>query len=141
MKTQQKVYQEDMLSKMLREFPLEQPSSDFTKKVMTKIPRMGLESVVHFYQKPVFISLVSIGFAACFLLFYYADFSVSVLSKQLGNYYTFVYDYISSLSFTPRQITFSPVIVAPFLLLFCIFVADRALAAYKKYKHHQIFCI
>jgi len=133
--------QQDTLSKMLREFPLEQPSRNFTEKVMSQVQMMEVESKVYFYQKPFFIGAASIGFAACFLLFYHADFSFAVLVRQLGHYYTLLYNYLTSLHFAPRQITFSPLIVAPLLLIFCIFVADRALEAYKKHRQHQLFCI
>jgi len=141
MKAPYKENQQDPLSKMLREFPLEQPSRNFTERVMSQIQSIEVESKVYFYQKPFFIGAASIGFAACFLLFYHADFSFSVLIKQLGHYYTFLHNYVASLHFAPRQITFSPLIVAPLLLIFCIFVADRALETYKKYRQHQIFCI
>jgi len=133
--------QQDTLSKMLREFPLEQPPRDFTEKVMSQIQFIEAESKVYFYQKPLFIALASVGFAACFLLFYHADFSFAVLMKQLGHYYSFLHHYVASLHFSPQQITFSPLIVAPLLLIFCIFIADRALETYKKHKQHQIFCI
>ena len=141
MDTHFKEFQQDPLAEMLQQFPLEQPSSDFTKKVMMRIPSMETESKVYFYQRPFFIALASIGFAACLLLFYYADFSFSVLFKQMKNYYTFLQNYIVSLHFLPQQTTFSPLIVAPLLLLFCIFVADRIVGTYKKRKQHQIFCI
>jgi len=141
MKTHLKEYQEDTLSKMLREFPLEQPSGDFTERVMSQVQFIEAESKVYFYQKPLFISLASIGFAACFLLFYHAEFSFFVLIKQLHHYYTHLHNYATSLHFAPRQITFSPLIAAPLLLIFCIFIADRALETYKKHKQHQLFCI
>jgi len=141
MNTYHEEYQQDPLSEMLRQLPLEQPSRDFTKKVMRQIQSIEAESKVYFYQKPLFLSLVGVGFAACFLLFYHADFSFTVLFKQLGHYYILLQDYVASLHFAPRQITFSPMIVAPLLLMGCIFVADRALETYKKQKQHQVFCI
>ena len=141
METNHEVYQKDPLSEMLKQIPLEQPPRDFTKKVMGQIQCIEIESKVYFYQKPLFLSLVGIGFAACFLLFYHAEFSFSVLLKQLGLYFTLLYNFVSSLSLTPRQITFSPIIVAPLLLIGCIFVADRMLEVYKRSKQHQVFCI
>jgi hypothetical protein len=141
METKHEVYQQDSLSEMLKQIPLEQPSRNFTEKVIRQIQSIEVEGSVYFYQRPLFLSLVGIGFAACFLLFYHADFSFSVLFRQLWYYYDFVQNYVSSLSFVPRQITFSPIIVAPLLLIGCIFVADRALEVYKKHKQHQVFCI
>jgi hypothetical protein len=126
---------------MLRQLPLEQPPSNFTDRIMRQIQSIEVESKVYFYQRPAFITLASIGFAACFLLFYHADFSFTILLKQLGHYYMIAQNYVASLHFAPRQITFSPLIVAPLLLIFCIFVADRMMTAYKKHKQHQLFCI
>jgi len=141
MNTEQKVNQQDLLSEMLKQIPLEQPSRNFTDRVMWQIQSIEIETKVYFYQKPLFLSLVGIGFAACILLFYHADFSFSVLLKQLGHYYTLLYNFVSSLNFIPRQVTFSPIIVAPLLLIGCIFVADRMLEVYKRSKQHQVFCI
>lgn len=134
-------YQQDMLLEMLKQTPLEQPSHDFTKKVMNLIQNIEVESRVYFYQKSLFISLFSIGVAVCFLLFYNADFSFSVFSQQLYHYYLLFHNYVFSLNFIPRQITFSPLIVAPLLLTGCIFIADRMLERYKRRKQHQVFCI
>jgi len=141
MKTYHEEFQHPLLSEMLRQLPLEQPSGDFTEKVMSQIQSIEVESKVYLYQKPWFIGLVGVGFAACFLLLYYAEFSFPVLFKQLGHYYETFQNYISSLHFAPRQITFSPLVVAPLLLIFCIFIADVMLEAYKKRKQHQLFCI
>jgi hypothetical protein len=141
MKTYHEEFQHPLLSEMLRQIPLEQPSGNFTEMVMSQVQSIEAETKVYFYQKPVFIGLVGIGFAVCYLLFYHADFSFSVLFGQLGHYYIMLQNYISSLHFSPRQITFSPLVVAPLLLIFCIFVADRMMEAYKKRKQHQIFCI
>ncbi|MCL2040890.1 MAG: hypothetical protein FWG84_02465 [Bacteroidales bacterium] len=141
MSTYYKDYQRDPLEEMLKQLPLEQPPRHFTEKVMRQVQSIEVANKVYFYQKPLFISMISIGFAACFLLFYHADFSLSVLLKQLGHYYILASDYLSSLHFAPRQITFSPVIVAPLLLIGCIFIADRALETYKRSKQPQVFCI
>jgi hypothetical protein len=141
MKTYHEEFQHPVLSEMLKQLPLEQPSGDFTEKVMSQIQSIEVESKAYLYQKPWFIGLISVGFAACFLLFYYAEFSFSVLFKQMGHYYTLLQNFITSLHFAPRQITFSPLVVAPLLLISCIFVADRMLETYKKHKQHQIFCI
>ena len=141
MKPHYKKISQDPLAEMLQKIPLEQPSTDFTEKVMNRIPTFEVESKIYFYQKPLFIAAASITFAACFLLFYNADFSFLILLQQLGHYYTIAHNYLSTLHFSPRQITFSPLIVAPLLLLFCIFIADRAMETYKKHKEHQIFCI
>ncbi|MCL2510733.1 MAG: hypothetical protein FWF09_01645 [Bacteroidales bacterium] len=141
MKTYHEEFEHPLLSKMLRELPLEQPPRNFTEKVMNHIQSIEVESKVYFYQKSWFVGLVSVGFAACFLLFYHAEFSFTVLVKQWGHYYSFLHNYVASLHFAPRQITFSPLIVAPLLLIFCIFIADRVLEAYKKQKQHRIFCL
>jgi hypothetical protein len=141
MKTYHEEFQHPLLSEMLKQLPLEQPSGDFTEKVMRQVQSIEVEAKVYFYQKPMFIGLVSVAFAVCFLLFYHAEFSFSVLVKQWGHYYTLLHHYISSLHFSPRQITFSPLVVAPLLLISCIFIADKMMEAYKKQKQHQIFCI
>jgi hypothetical protein len=141
MKIYHEEFPQDPLSEMLKQAPLEQPSKNFTDRVMYQIQTMEVENHVYFYQRPAVIGFVSVAFAACFLLFYNAGFSFSVLLKQLGNYYTFVQNYVATLSFIPRQITFSPIIIAPLLLIACIFIADRALETYKKQKQHQVFCI
>ena len=141
MKTYHEEFPQDPLAEILRKVPLEQPSSNFTKKVMTQVYSIEVESKVYFYQRPVFIAAASIGFAACFLLFYHADFSLPILLQQLGYYYATLHNFITSLHFSPPQITISPLIIAPLLLIFCIFIADRLMETYKKHKQHQLFCI
>jgi len=141
MDTKIELNQQDPLTEILRQIHLEQPSQDFTEKVMWQIQSIEVETKVYFYQKPLFLSLAGVGFSACFLLFYHADFSFSVLLKQLGYYFMQLQNFVSSLSFTPRQITFSPIIVAPLLLIGCIFVADRMMETYKRSKQPQVFCI
>jgi hypothetical protein len=141
MKKYHEEFPQDPLSELLRQIPLEAPPQNFTKKVMAQIPKIEVESKVYFYQKPIFISCIGIVFAACFLLFYKAEFSISLLLTQLENYYAFIYNYIISFNFIPRQITFSPIIVAPIVLIACIFIADKMMEAYKKQKQHQVFCI
>lgn len=142
MKTKHNIHQEtDPLAQMLKQVPLEQPSIDFTAKIMNEIQPYAITERVPLYKKPVFIGIVTVCLGIVFLILHNASFSWIILTEQVSDLINAIREYLPSLQLSNRKPEISPTIVAPIVTIAVIFLVDRIMAARKKGKAHRAYLI
>jgi hypothetical protein len=122
----------DILSELLKQTPLEEPSSEFTGKIMEKIYCTEFDVYVPFYQKPLFLSLFSIIGTMLFFLFYKADFSFSVVWKQAEDKIQQIVEYFSTIHFSTPHTMIQPLAIIVLIAVGCIYCIDIVFESVKK---------